>query len=185
MILTLFLVIAACFAVTYKHNFESKRPLLHVPDSETTRIAILDRSSRWSRVPDPLAPVEHTEPEGDGLDGLTVAQLKEIAKAEGVEGLPGWNKANWLDGIRSTRALGKAVTETIDNGSAGETMQKLAEKQDGGTPDTPKDVRNAELQPMKVGELIKIAATQGKTFAAIGTRKADVIEAILAAEFPE
>lgn len=132
MILTLFLVIAACFAVTYKHNFDSKRALLHVDDNDTTRIAILDRSGRWRRVDSvPVGnvaaePEKPVEPEGDGLDKLTVAQLKELGATEGVEGLKEWKKADWVEGIRSTRALAKAVEKTLESGAGGETMTKLA-----------------------------------------------------------
>lgn len=58
-------------------------------------------------------------------------------------------------------------------------------RRDAPKDETPKGARGEQLAAMKVADLVKIAAEHGKEFPAVGTKKADVIEAILAAEFPE
>lgn len=100
---------------TYKYIPDSKRPLLEVPETDAARIAILDRSRRWRRVnvatakPTPVGATSDN-PEGpvpDGLERQTVAQLKEIAAAEGVELVDSetWKKVDWIEAIRAKRWL--------------------------------------------------------------------------------
>lgn len=43
----------------FKHLLDSRKPVLEVPDTETTRIAILTRSRSWQRIDQPEeAPVK-------------------------------------------------------------------------------------------------------------------------------